>query len=342
MRKLIFLMMGVTLFSVFLLSCQKEISQEYGSQAKGSLQNTAGDCLPKQIGGTFAANRALNDSHYLEVTVNVGSSGPYTITTDTINGYSFKGTGVFANTGASTIRLKGSGRPSVAGTNNFTVVFDTSFCQVAVTVLPAGSGGGGQNPPPTSTDYFPTTLNSWWSYDDGAGSDTFKMTNIGPVTLGGTSFQRFVFRDEAGDPVDTTYYRKDASTGFYYESLDTTGFGPELVFTTPRLNVLFLKNTVATNETWNSDFAATSSLAPVPVTLRFGYTVINANASVTVNGKNFTNVYHIRWMPQLGAAGQFQNLLPAPVDFYYAKGIGQIRVAEGSSTLQAIRYWQVN
>jgi hypothetical protein len=339
MRNLILLLMGVALVS-FLLSCQKEISQEFGSAAKGSLQNTAGDCLPKQIGGTFIANRAVNDSHYLEVTVDVSETGPYTITTDTINGYSFKGTGTFTGTGASTVRLKASGTPSVAGINNFTVVFDTTFCQIPVTVVPVGGGGG--NPPPTSTDYFPTTLNSWWSYDDGAGSDTLKMQNIGPVTLGGTAFQRFVYYDEDGDPVDTTYYRKDAATGFYYQSLDTAGFGPELVFTTPRLNLLFLKNTLATNDTWDADFPATSSLAPVPVILRFKYTVVNANATATVNGKNFTNVYHIRWMPQLGANGQFQDLLQVPVDDFYAKGIGWIREAEGSTTAQAIRNWQVN
>lgn len=141
MRQLIICLMSVALFSLF-LSCQKEISVEYGTPAKGSLQGSAGNCLPKLVAGSYIANKAINDSNFIEVTVNVTSPGPYTIFTDTANGYSFKATGTFANTGTNTVRLKGSGLPIDPGTDDFMVVFDSSICYIDVTVLPSGSTGG--------------------------------------------------------------------------------------------------------------------------------------------------------------------------------------------------------
>lgn len=142
MRHLLIAFVGLIVFSLF-LSCQKEISLEFGSPARGSLQSASGDCLPKLVAGSYVAAKALNDSNFMEVTVNVTSPGPYTIYTDTVSGYSFRATGSFANTGSQVVRLKGSGTPSAAGVHLFTVIaFDTSFCDIDVTVLPAGTTPG--------------------------------------------------------------------------------------------------------------------------------------------------------------------------------------------------------
>lgn len=142
MRQLILCLLTVATLGLF-YSCQKEVSLENGTPAKGSLLSSAGDCLPKSVAGSYVAAKALNDSNYIEVTVNVTAIGPYTITTDAQNGYSFKGTGNFAATGANVVRLKATGTPVSAGLNTFIVSFDSSFCDIAVTVLPPGSGGGG-------------------------------------------------------------------------------------------------------------------------------------------------------------------------------------------------------
>lgn len=542
MRQLIICLMGLTLFS-FILSCQKEISLEFGQPATGSLQSDAGECLPKLVAGSYIANKALNDSNFIEVTVNVTSKGPYTIVTDSSNGYLFRGTGTFNNVGTTTVRLKGIGRPVADGVNTFRVMFDSSICDVDVTVLPDGATGGpavftlegapgacasfglngtyykdttldgrhtvnvsvnvttvgtytittnvqngysfsrsgtfgstgvqsitlngsgkpaavgtdnftvtagsstctfpvtvttpavtggctpalqgtftagtatttankvvvtytyatagsytvstntvngysfgpatinatagvntitlnatgtpttagtnsftidlgngqtcsfnvtvnnGTTPPPNN-DYLPTTQNSWWSYDDGAGSDTFKLTVNGTATYSGNTFQQFIYSTTAGN-FDTAFYRKDAATGFYYESMDTAGFGPQITFAQPRLNVLFLKNSLTTGATWNTDFPVTVSSIPVPVILRFKYTCINANAAMTVNGKNFTNVYRVELLLQanIGGAG-FQDVSD-PLEYNYARGIGLIRLTD-QTDFQDIRNWMVN
>ena len=128
---------------LLIVSCQKEGSFEQGKTSKGSLQNSAGDCLSKKVAGTYTATKSLGDSNYIDVTVDVTGAGHYTVFTDTVNGYFFKGSGTFTTIGSNTVRLNGFGTPGSAGANDFTVFFDSSFCSVGVTVLPnSGSSGG--------------------------------------------------------------------------------------------------------------------------------------------------------------------------------------------------------
>lgn len=133
--------------SVFVLllivSCQKEKSYEQGRPSKGSLQDSSGNCLSKTVAGTYKATKSLADSNFIEVEVNVSQPGSYTIYTDTVNGYYFRATGNFNKTGANTVRLKGSGTPAIAGTDDFYIFYDSTFCDVSVTVMPNAASSGG-------------------------------------------------------------------------------------------------------------------------------------------------------------------------------------------------------
>lgn len=330
-----FLSFASVFFLFLIISCQKEKSFELGQISKGSLQDSLGDCLTKTVTGTYIAAKALNDSNFIDVDVNVSQTGRYTIYTDTVNGYYFRGTGSFSKTGLNTVRLKGAGTPGVVGTDDFYIFFDSTFCDVSVTVQsgPGGGGGGTQ-----SGDYFPLTQNSFWTYDDGAGSDTSKITVSGTSTIGGKTYQRFVTTYELGPPNDTLYYRKDNTTGFYYNVVDTSIFSGLVTFSQSTLDVLFLKNSLTNNATWNSDF--NGKVQGQNITVRFKFTCVNANASLTANGVNYTNVYHITSVIQAGAAGIF-NDISTPQDFYYAKGVGLIKISDQFLGDQVIRYYKV-
>jgi len=130
------------IFLINILSCQKELSFESNSEkAKGSLQSDlTNSCLPKFIGGTFVVAKALSDSNFIQIDLDVSKAGSYSIATNTVNGYSFSGSGIFSNTGKNTIKLKGKGKPLNAGTDNFTLSFDSSTCDIQVVVLPSGAG----------------------------------------------------------------------------------------------------------------------------------------------------------------------------------------------------------
>lgn len=135
---------GFLIFTLLVLfSCQKEISFELGlSSGEGSLQNdVSGDCLPKTITGTFVEATALvPTASSITVSVNVTKTGNYSITTDTVNGFYFNGTGTFTTLGPTNITLQAHGTPFAQGITNFVVSLGASICDIQVTVLPPGTG----------------------------------------------------------------------------------------------------------------------------------------------------------------------------------------------------------
>ena len=127
-----------------MLGCQKEVSFETGNQSSdGSLQSEiSGDCLPKTINGTYEAAKVLVPAtNTIVVGVTVVKPGAYIISTDTVNGYFFRATGTFTTAGSNNITLRGTGTPFAAGVNNFVVSYDSTVCDIQVTVFPAGAGG---------------------------------------------------------------------------------------------------------------------------------------------------------------------------------------------------------
>jgi hypothetical protein len=128
---------------IVIFSCEKERSLEnskLSNSSSGSLQSSAGECLPKLVAGAYVSGVAVGATNFMEVDVNVDQIGSYFITTDTINGYYFSASGDFPNTGANTIKLTAKGKPLAAGGDIFTVSFDSSSCTVDVTVLSASAG----------------------------------------------------------------------------------------------------------------------------------------------------------------------------------------------------------
>ena len=125
------------------IGCQKEVSFELGATpAEGSLRsNATGDCLPKTVNGAYVATTALvPTTNTITVQVNVTHTGNYIVSTDTVNGYYFRGTGTFTALGNVDVTLRGNGTPFAAGVDNFIVSFDSTICDIAITVLPAGTG----------------------------------------------------------------------------------------------------------------------------------------------------------------------------------------------------------
>lgn len=142
MKKRILYLAAIALVAI--TGCQKELSLENGNTpAEGSLQDDAlGDCLPKTVNGVYEENRALvAASNTITVDVNVTRTGSYVVTTDTVNGCYFRGTGIFTATGNNTVTLRGNGTPFQDGTFNYIVSFDSTFCDIQIDVLPAGAGG---------------------------------------------------------------------------------------------------------------------------------------------------------------------------------------------------------
>lgn len=133
MRKitLILLVTGV------LAACGKELSYEGPDlPSKGSMQSdVTGDCLPKTVTGKYVVGVPLvADSNTINVSVNVTVPGIYDISTDTINGFFFNAKGRFVTAGSNAVKLRSTGTPFAAGVNNFRITYDSTFCDVQITV----------------------------------------------------------------------------------------------------------------------------------------------------------------------------------------------------------------
>jgi hypothetical protein len=144
MKTIKFLASFVLLATVF-LACQRELSFESGGSgtpSDGSLQGAPGNCLGDSVGGIYKKDTNLNTANFIDVKVNVLTPGSFTISSDTVNGFYFRATGTFASAGINTVRLQGTGKPLVVGTNSFNITYDSTTCVVPITTVLGTSGGG--------------------------------------------------------------------------------------------------------------------------------------------------------------------------------------------------------
>ena len=164
--------------SILLIKCQKELSFDTGgTPSQGSLQDDgSGDCLPKTLNGNYIAQASLTSSNTMQVTVNVTTVGSYNIFSDTVNNYYFKATGIFSTLGSHSVTLKGTGKPLVEGVDNFLIQYDSTACNVAVTVLPAGTTNA-----VLTMDCTNATVNG--TYQTGTALSSSTNTVVLPVTV---------------------------------------------------------------------------------------------------------------------------------------------------------------
>lgn len=117
-------------------SCQRELN--FDDNSIGVLKkNTAGNCFPIAVTGSFKVDSILNSNSFAEVQVDVSFPGKFDIWSDTVNGIFFHQTGK-VNKGTSTIRLLAKGTPITAGLFNFTARYGESSCKFSVTVKGLG------------------------------------------------------------------------------------------------------------------------------------------------------------------------------------------------------------
>ena len=189
MKKILSSLAVISCCALLFSSCQKDYSLEKGVTqiATGSLWDSAGNCLPDTVIGTFYNGVTPgSDTAYVEIQVNVTQTGSYNITTGKgENGLVFSDSGFFSNTGLNTIRLKPIGTPILNSPTTFNVSFDSSFCSFTVNVQDStGTGLGGQQ----------DTTGQGGDPDDNSGS--WQFTTAGK-TFGGSIDTAFVGLDTA-------------------------------------------------------------------------------------------------------------------------------------------------
>lgn len=118
---------------------------------------TGSSCANTTVIENYYEGIALNASNIVTLDATVTTLGTWSITTNTVNGYSFSGSGIFATTGTVQVTLDGTGTPITAQTDNFTATANGSggACTYSVTVI-------------TLEVYNPATGRTWMDRNLGA------------------------------------------------------------------------------------------------------------------------------------------------------------------------------
>ena len=99
---------------------------------------SGGACINTTVNGNYYAANVLGASNTVTMDATVSTTGDWSITTNSFNGYGFSGSGTFASTGTQQVTLAGSGTPVAVQTDNFTATAGNGngTCTFSVTVGP--------------------------------------------------------------------------------------------------------------------------------------------------------------------------------------------------------------
>ena len=293
-------------------------------------------CMNDTVYGSYIKGVVLDTNAKVKISLNVISPGTYTITTNTVNGYNFSGSGIFLNAGIQSVFLNAAGTPLNEETNTFDVNTGTSSCSFSINVLTPLSIIG--------NDYYPLTKNSYWTYDDLVNiGDTIKETVVDSTNIN-NNFYKIIMEDvQFGGPYQY-FYRKSGSDYFEYAAPNkyTTFFQyKKPVYA----DIPFLKENINTNSTWQSPEYIDTTTDGSIIYLMYEFSCLTNNATVTVNGKAFANVYEIKLLPKIKSSGGDYAYTNEQYLFYYAKGVGLIYLKKTLNAFiqqeMAIRNWQV-
>lgn len=104
-----------------------------------TLGGAPGTCTGAVLSGTYMQGVSMTASNTVKINLNVSAIGTYSVTTNTVNGVKFSGTGSFTSVGGLVLTLAGTGMPSAAGAFTYKVYGKTDTCSFVVTYLNAAS-----------------------------------------------------------------------------------------------------------------------------------------------------------------------------------------------------------
>jgi hypothetical protein len=112
-----------------------------GGTAAFTFAGGTSNCTDAIVNGELTAGTTAANTNNVVLKVTVSTVGSYTVSTSSVNGIKFAGSGTFTSTGDQTITLTASGTPAAGGTFNYTA--GTNGCPFSVTVKNAGTIPGG-------------------------------------------------------------------------------------------------------------------------------------------------------------------------------------------------------
>ncbi len=257
-----------------------------GGTAVGTLGTTAGTCTPTSLSGSYTQGVALTPANTVQVQVNLTTAGNYTISTNTVNGVTFSGTGTFTGTGPQNVVLTGTGTPVNSGLQNYTVTFGTSACNFSVNYA-GGAGSASGTLGATAGACTPVTPSGTYTQGIAITSSntvqvTANVTNAGTYTISTPIVNGVSFSKSGTFP----------ATGIQTVTLD--GTGTPISSGAQTFTVSFGSSTCTFSITFGAGSTPTGDYFP---------TTLNSNWVYYYTGSGFTDSFTtkiISYTPTLG------------------------------------------
>ena len=173
---------------------------------------------------------------------------------------------------------------------------------------------GTPNPPPAADPYMTTTANSTWQYK----LENYRTTTTTEYTVKATSGDSSI-----NGRTYRIYERMDNGSHEYYNISGSDYYGFRDLgdnFGGTKLDILYLKDNLAVNDTWEQSFNVTLSGFTIPVKLT--NTVKEKGSTRTVNGVAYSDVIFVETIISsslIPASG-----LTSDIKSYYAPKVGNI------------------
>ena len=226
-----------------------------------------------------------------------------------------------------------------------TVFFFASVLLTSCEIEPVDSSSLPENGGGTSTgDYWPTAINNQWVFKmDGVLQSPMKMISINTIS----SNTYYTFNEIAATGIGSTIsgvQRLRKLNGDYYikmESLSSPAQGPIPGFTMTGYETIILKDYMPVGGTWTDKYSQTTTYTdpnfPV-ISLDFDIvaTVMEKNSSITVAGRNYTDVIKIKYIQKVTMVGQTTVVTSY---YWYSKNVGPIKMTSeigGQTTVQEL------
>lgn len=251
-----------------------------GPPSEGVMGNMTGNCLPIKINGVYRQNTTMDATNTVQVEVTVNKTGSYHIYTDPVNGITFSASGNFNSRGTQQVTLKASGTPAFGGDQEFIVHYGNSACGFNINFEEATA---------TSNDYFPTSKNTWWGYDN-EGSPLFLKVLPGTLSHGGNSFTVIGAFEKFDDTNFDTAIIIRKNNGSYFDLIN------EGILSNPdgkRIETIFLKDNVSKGSGWDGP-QMQEVVNGVQLNVHFKFTIIDKQVSASVGPFNFPDVIKVK------------------------------------------------
>jgi hypothetical protein len=187
----------------------------------------SGNCKDVVVSGRFVADTALTSANTVTINVDVSVPGPYSITSNTVNGISFSQTGTFTATGPQTAVLTGTGTPVATDTSDFTITplsGPGGSCTFSVATVK------GMLPPYYITCAFDGVFRNFGDSASASNSDTTGASGFAGLYVRGldtvmNSNEKIEFGVGGAGSIGTGTYSDTSISKAYFNYMDNLGQG---------------------------------------------------------------------------------------------------------------------